>query len=55
MLDLIQEGNIGLFNAVKSFGGRPSGEFSVHACACIEEAIMNAISELRRRASEESL
>jgi RNA polymerase primary sigma factor len=43
MLDLIQEGNLGLFNAVKTFAGSGSEDFSVHAAACIEDAILKAI------------
>jgi DNA-directed RNA polymerase sigma subunit (sigma70/sigma32) len=39
MLDLIQEGNIGLMNAVRSFADNPTGDFSTHAAACIEDAI----------------
>jgi RNA polymerase primary sigma factor len=39
MLDLIQEGNIGLMNAVRSFAERPVGDFTEHATACVEDAI----------------
>jgi RNA polymerase primary sigma factor len=39
MLDLIQEGNIGLMNAVRSFAERPIGDFAAHAAACIEDSI----------------
>jgi RNA polymerase sigma factor (sigma-70 family) len=39
MLDLIQEGNSGLINAVKRFADRPIGNFTAHAAACIEDAI----------------
>jgi len=42
LLDLIQEGNIGLMNAVRSFAERPIGYFAAHAAACIEEAITKA-------------
>ena len=45
LLDLIQEGNIGLFDAVKRFAVNPSGEFSVYAAACIEDAIANAVAK----------
>jgi len=39
LLDLVQEGNIGLINAVRSFAERPSGDFTAHAAACIDKAI----------------
>ena len=42
MLELIQEGNIGLMKAVSSFAERPVGEFRAHAAACIEHAITRA-------------
>jgi RNA polymerase primary sigma factor len=42
LLDLIQEGNIGLMNAVRSFAERPIGDFTAYAAACIEEAITKA-------------
>ena len=45
MLELIQEGNIGLMDAVKSFAERPIGDFTAHAAACIEDAISKAIAE----------
>src|SRR5579864_5333679 len=38
MLDLIQEGNKGLLNAVRSFAERPIGDFSDYAAICIDEA-----------------
>jgi DNA-directed RNA polymerase sigma subunit (sigma70/sigma32) len=44
LLDLIQEGNIGLMNAVRSFAERPIGDFTAHA-ACIEEAIAKAFGK----------
>jgi len=43
MLDLIQEGNIGLMNAVKSFAREPIGNFTTHAAAYIEDAIAKAL------------
>jgi RNA polymerase primary sigma factor len=43
MLELIQEGNIGLMNAVRSFAEKPVGDFTAHASACIEDAIAKAI------------
>ncbi len=42
MLELIQEGNIGLMNAVKSFAGGPIGDFAAYAAACIEDTIATA-------------
>jgi RNA polymerase primary sigma factor len=45
VLDLIQEGNIGLLNAVETFAKNPSGVFSAYASACIEEAISKAVAE----------
>jgi DNA-directed RNA polymerase sigma subunit (sigma70/sigma32) len=48
MLELIQEGNIGLMKAVESFARRPVGDFSAHATACIETAIARAESDLKQ-------
>src|SRR6266536_336090 len=45
MLEIMQEGNIGLMNAVKTFAERPVGDFSVHAAACIEDAIKRYLGE----------
>ena len=45
MLDLIQEGNIGLMNAVRSFAERPIGDFTSHAGACIEDAITKVLGK----------
>ena len=42
LLDLIQEGNLGLMNAIKSFADNPVGDFSDHAAVCIEDAINKA-------------
>jgi len=47
MLDLIQEGNIGLMNAVKSFAERPTGDFAGYAANCIEEAITKAFGKAK--------
>ena len=44
-LDLIQEGNIGLLNAVKTYAKNPCGVFSAHASACIEKAISKVVAE----------
>ena len=45
VLDLIQEGNIGLLNAVRTFAKKPYGVFSAYASACVEDAISKAIAE----------
>ena len=45
LLDLIQEGNMGLMNAIKSFAERPTGDFPVHAAACIDHAIAKALAK----------
>jgi len=42
MLDLIQEGNIGLMKSVKRFAETPTADFPIFAATCIEEAIKNA-------------
>ena len=42
MLDLIQEGNIGLMNAVRGFAERPVGDFADYASTCIDNAIKKA-------------
>ena len=42
MLDLIQEGNIGLMNAVRTFAESPIGDFTDHASTCIDDAIKKA-------------
>jgi RNA polymerase primary sigma factor len=43
LLELIQEGNIGLMNAVRSFAERPIGDFSAYATTCIDEAITKTL------------
>lgn len=45
MLDLIQEGNMGLMNAVRSFAEKPIGGFTAHAAACIEDAIAKVLGK----------
>jgi DNA-directed RNA polymerase sigma subunit (sigma70/sigma32) len=42
MLDLIQEGNLGLMNAVRSFSEKPIGDFTGYAAKSINEAIKKA-------------
>lgn len=39
MLDLIQESNLGLMNAIKNFAEKPIGEFTDYAARCIDDAI----------------
>jgi RNA polymerase primary sigma factor len=39
MLDLIQEGNNGLMNAVRNFAENPIGDFTHYAATCIDDAI----------------
>lgn len=51
LLDLIQEGNIGLWKAIQTFAKSPSGEFSAHASVLIDAAIRKAISESNERGS----
>jgi DNA-directed RNA polymerase sigma subunit (sigma70/sigma32) len=43
MLDLIQEGNTGLMNAVRSFAETPIGDFTDYAATCIDDAIKKAL------------
>lgn len=43
MLDLIEEGNNGLLDAVKTFAQRPIGDFADYAATCIEKAIQKAL------------
>ena len=45
MLDLIEEGNIGLMDAVRSFAEKPIGNFTAHAAACIEEPIAKVLGK----------
>jgi len=45
MLEIMQEGNIGLMNAVRSFAERPVGDFSTHAAGCIEDAVKKYLGE----------
>jgi RNA polymerase primary sigma factor len=39
MLDLIQEGNLGLMNAIRNFAEKPIGDFTDYAAPCIDDAI----------------
>ena len=45
VLELIERGNLGLMDAVRSFAKAPTGDFSVHAASCIENAITKALGE----------
>ena len=47
VLELMQESNVGLAKAVMSFAERPTGDFTVHATACIEDAINRYLAELK--------
>jgi DNA-directed RNA polymerase sigma subunit (sigma70/sigma32) len=42
MLNLIEEGNIGLMNAVRRFAESPIGDFTDYATTCIDDAIKSA-------------
>ena len=44
MLDLIQEGNLGLMRAIKEFPTRHVDDFSGFATKCIEDAISSAVT-----------
>lgn len=44
MLELIQQGNIGLMNAVRSFAEKQVGDFTEYAAVWIDEAIKKAIA-----------
>ena len=45
LLELIEQGNLGLMDAVRSFAKKPTGDFSAHAATCIEKAITQALPE----------
>ncbi len=42
MLELIQEGNLGLMQSVRSFAEKPTGDFPTFAVTYIEDAITQA-------------
>lgn len=45
MLDLIQAGNLGLMNSVRSFAETPTGDFPTFAATRIENAITKAFGK----------
>jgi DNA-directed RNA polymerase sigma subunit (sigma70/sigma32) len=45
MLELIQEGNIGLMKAIDRFAEQPIGEFRVLAATYVEDAIRTCVSQ----------
>jgi DNA-directed RNA polymerase sigma subunit (sigma70/sigma32) len=45
MLEIMEEGNIGLMNAVKNFAEKPVGDFSAYAAASIEDAIKRYLGQ----------
>lgn len=45
--DLIQEGNVGLLGAVRSYDPEQHGRFSRHAATCIRKAICDALTDAR--------
>jgi RNA polymerase primary sigma factor len=44
MLDLIQQGNLALMDALRSFAQAPAGDFTGYAAARIEAAMQNSIA-----------
>lgn len=49
MLDLIQEGNLGLMRALDKFSETPLGEFSTYAADYIEGAISEAVARSKSK------
>lgn len=49
MLDLIQEGNLGLMRALENFPESGLDDFSAYASSCIEDAISDAIARSQSR------
>ena len=48
-LDLIEQGNFGLLNAVRSFAQAPTGDFAAYATTSIQDAIQHNRLITRRR------
>jgi RNA polymerase primary sigma factor len=48
MLDLIQEGNLGLMRALDNFQGNSLGAFSKYAATYIENSIAKAVAKRKR-------
>ena len=49
MLDLIQEGNLGLMRALENFPKSGFDDFSAYASSCIEDAISSAVVRSQSR------
>lgn len=49
MLDLIQEGNLGLMRALENFPKSRLDDFSAYASSCIEDAISGAVARSQSR------
>ncbi len=49
MLDLIQEGNLGLMRALQNFRESGLDDFSAYASSCIEDAISGAVLRSQSR------
>jgi DNA-directed RNA polymerase sigma subunit (sigma70/sigma32) len=49
MLDLIQEGNLGLMRALENFPKSRLDDFSAYASSCIEHAISGAVARSQSR------
>ena len=49
MLDLIQEGNLGLMRALENFPESGLDDFSAYASSCIEDAISGAVVRSQSR------
>jgi len=47
VLDLLQEGNVGLMEAVRTFSTSGNGDFKGYAATCIDEALAKAVARSR--------
>lgn len=45
VVDLIQEGNLAVAEAVRRFAETPTGDFTTYAANCIEDAIRKALGK----------